>query len=101
MESRARAGVGIARCGADARHGWGFNSHVRPAADPERRKVLRLLRVRYAPRPARRRGVTEDFRSFKVLSLSVPDNRNTVLFPEKIAGNYARLERPMPVYSRG
>ncbi|MDB5325673.1 MAG: glycosidase [Phycisphaerales bacterium] len=46
-------------------------------------------------------GVTDDFRAFKVLSLSVPDNRNMVLFPEKVNGKYARLERPMPVYSRG
>jgi len=46
-------------------------------------------------------AVTEDFASFHVLSLSVPDNRNMVLFPEKIGGSYARLERPMPVYSRG
>jgi beta-1,4-mannooligosaccharide/beta-1,4-mannosyl-N-acetylglucosamine phosphorylase len=46
-------------------------------------------------------AVTEDFSSFRVLSLSVPDNRNMVLFPEKIAGKFARLERPMPVYSRG
>jgi beta-1,4-mannooligosaccharide/beta-1,4-mannosyl-N-acetylglucosamine phosphorylase len=46
-------------------------------------------------------AVTDDFASFKVLSLSVPDNRNMVLFPEKIGGRFARLERPMPVYSRG
>jgi len=46
-------------------------------------------------------AATEDFRSFKVLSLSTPDNRNMVLFPEKIGGKFARLERPMPVYSRG
>lgn len=46
-------------------------------------------------------GVTEDFRSIKVLSLSVPDNRNMVLFPERVNGKFARLERPMPVYSRG
>lgn len=44
---------------------------------------------------------TEDFRHFDILSLSVPDNRNMVLFPEKIGGMYTRLERPMPVYSRG
>ena len=43
---------------------------------------------------------TRDFRDYKLLSLSVPDNRNMVLFPEKIGGNYVRLERPMPVYSR-
>src|SRR5918993_1511398 len=30
-------------------------------------------------------AVTEDFSSFRVLSLSVPDNRNMVLFPERIA----------------
>lgn len=44
---------------------------------------------------------TEDFERFEVLSMSVPDNRNMVLFPEKVNGNYVRLERPMPVYSRG
>lgn len=46
-------------------------------------------------------AVTEDFNSFEVLSLSLPDNRNMVLFPERIGGKYVRLERPMPVYSRG
>lgn len=43
---------------------------------------------------------TEDFDKFDIISLSVPDNRNMVLFPEKINGNFVRLERPMPVYSR-
>ena len=46
-------------------------------------------------------AVTEDFEHFEVLSLSLPDNRNMVLFPEKIGGKYVRLERPFPVYSRG
>jgi len=45
-------------------------------------------------------AVTEDFSRFDILSLSVPDNRNMVLFPEKIGGKYVRLERPFPVYSR-
>ena len=45
--------------------------------------------------------VNDDFSSFEVLSVSGPDNRNMVLFPEKIDGKYVRLERPMPVYSRG
>ncbi len=45
-------------------------------------------------------AVTEDFSNFEVLSLSVPDNRNMVLFPDRIGGHYVRLERPMPVYSR-
>jgi beta-1,4-mannooligosaccharide/beta-1,4-mannosyl-N-acetylglucosamine phosphorylase len=46
-------------------------------------------------------AVTPDFRSFEVKSLSTPDNRNMALFPEKIGGKFVRLERPMPVYSRG
>ena len=46
-------------------------------------------------------AVTDDFENFEVLSLTLPDNRNMVLFPEKIGGYYTRLERPMPVYSRG
>ena len=44
---------------------------------------------------------TEDFEHFDVISMSLPDNRNMVLFPEKLNGNFIRLERPMPVYSRG
>lgn len=44
---------------------------------------------------------TDDFINYEIISLSVPDNRNMVLFPEKINGMYVRLERPMPVYSRG
>jgi beta-1,4-mannooligosaccharide/beta-1,4-mannosyl-N-acetylglucosamine phosphorylase len=46
-------------------------------------------------------AVTEDFENFEIKSLTAPDNRNMVLFPEKINGNYVRLERPFPVYSRG
>jgi len=46
-------------------------------------------------------GVTKDFKSVEVLSLTAPDNRNMVLLPEKIDGRYVRLERPFPVYSRG
>ena len=46
-------------------------------------------------------AVTDDFKDFEVLSLSVPDNRNMVLFPKKLNGKYLRLERPFPVYSRG
>lgn len=44
---------------------------------------------------------TNDFHNFDIKSMSLPDNRNMVLFPEKINGNFVRLERPMPVYSRG
>lgn len=46
-------------------------------------------------------AVTDDFESFEVISLSLPDNRNSVLFPEKINGLFVKLDRPMPVYSRG
>lgn len=45
-------------------------------------------------------ATTEDFERFDVKSLSLPDNRNMVVFPERIGGDYIRLERPMPVYSR-
>jgi len=46
-------------------------------------------------------AVTDDMERFEVLTLSVPDNRNMVLFPEKIQDRYVRLERPFPVYGRG
>ena len=45
--------------------------------------------------------VNDDFTDYEILSCSVPDNRNMVLFPEKIGGLYVRLERPFPVYGRG
>lgn len=45
--------------------------------------------------------LSDDLKSYKIISTSVPDNRNMVLFPEKIGGYYVRLERPMPVYGRG
>ncbi|MBN2874572.1 MAG: glycoside hydrolase family 130 protein [Spirochaetales bacterium] len=46
-------------------------------------------------------AVSDDGLSFEVLDLSLPDNRNQVLFPERIGGYYWRLERPFPVYGRG
>ena len=46
-------------------------------------------------------GIIHDLERLEVLSISAPDNRNMVLFPEKINGLYTRLERPFPVYSRG
>ncbi len=46
-------------------------------------------------------AVTDDFEHFEVLSLSAPDNRNMVLFSERIGGRFARLERPFPIYGRG
>ena len=46
-------------------------------------------------------ALDESFESLEILSVSAPDNRNMVLFPEKINGKYVRLERPFTVYSRG
>jgi beta-1,4-mannooligosaccharide/beta-1,4-mannosyl-N-acetylglucosamine phosphorylase len=46
-------------------------------------------------------ATTEDFENFEILTMTVPDNRNMVLFPEKINEKYVRLERPFPVYGRG
>jgi beta-1,4-mannooligosaccharide/beta-1,4-mannosyl-N-acetylglucosamine phosphorylase len=40
-------------------------------------------------------AVTDDLDRWEVLSASVPDNRNMVLFPEKIGGRFVRLERPV------
>ena len=45
-------------------------------------------------------AVTDDFEKFDILHVTVPDNRNMVLFPERIGGMYVRLERPFPVYGR-
>ena len=46
-------------------------------------------------------AVTDDFDRWEVLSLSAPDNRNMVLFPERVNGKFMRLERPFPIYGRG
>ena len=44
--------------------------------------------------------LSADFESYEIISASVPDNRNMVLFPEKIGGYYVRLERPFSLYGR-
>ena len=44
--------------------------------------------------------LSDDLQSYRVISTSVPENRNMALFPEKIGGEYVRFERPMPIYSR-
>ncbi|PAW78771.1 MAG: glycosidase [Verrucomicrobia bacterium Tous-C9LFEB] len=47
-------------------------------------------------------ALTKDFRSFEAVGeLSVPSNRNAALFPEKIQGRYARLERPQNIDGGG
>lgn len=45
--------------------------------------------------------LNDDFTEAEIISTTVPDNRNMVLFPEKVNGYFTRLERPMPVYGRG
>ena len=45
-------------------------------------------------------AVTDDLENWEVLSVSVPDNRNMVIFPERIDGKLVRLERPFAGYLR-
>lgn len=45
-------------------------------------------------------AMTKDFQAFERIGLiSLPDNKDAVLFPEKVGGRYARLDRPMTVIS--
>jgi beta-1,4-mannooligosaccharide/beta-1,4-mannosyl-N-acetylglucosamine phosphorylase len=44
--------------------------------------------------------VTDDFHKYKILHETLPDNRNLVLFPEKIKDKYIRLDRPFANYLR-
>ena len=45
-------------------------------------------------------AVTDDFKKWEILNISVPDNRNWVLFPERVNGKMIRLERPFAMYQR-
>jgi beta-1,4-mannooligosaccharide/beta-1,4-mannosyl-N-acetylglucosamine phosphorylase len=45
-------------------------------------------------------AVTDDFEKIEILDRTVPDNRDVVLFPERINDRYMRLERPFPLHSR-
>lgn len=45
-------------------------------------------------------AVTDDLESWEVLSVSVPDNRNMAIFPERFDGEIVRLERPFAGYPR-
>ena len=119
-ENRKFAGtsVGVARSknGID---GWVFDpvplmDSNDPAKDPEMRRLYdpRVIEIEgklyLCLAMDTRHGIrgciaelSEDLRSYKIISASVPENRNMVLFPERIGGEFVRLERPMPVYSRG
>jgi len=44
-------------------------------------------------------GKTTDFRKFERIEIiALPDNRVPVLFPERVAGEYVRLDRPFGLY---
>ena len=43
---------------------------------------------------------TDDFETIEIVNRLVPDNRDVVLFPERIDNIYFRLERPFPIDSR-
>ena len=45
-------------------------------------------------------AVTDDLENWEVLNVSAPDNRNMVIFPERIDGMIVRLERPFASYLR-
>jgi beta-1,4-mannooligosaccharide/beta-1,4-mannosyl-N-acetylglucosamine phosphorylase len=45
-------------------------------------------------------AVTDDFEKIEIVHQTVPDNRNLVLFPERIDNRYFRHERPFPIDSR-
>ncbi len=81
------------------------DEEIRRAYDPRLTVIDGEIYMTFAvdTRHGLRGGIarTEDLHHFELISLTVPDNRNMVLFPEKWNGMYMRLERPMPVYSRG
>src|SRR5436190_4071072 len=45
-------------------------------------------------------AATDDFEHIEILNRTAPDNRDLVLFPERIHDRYMRLERPFPLHSR-
>ena len=117
-ERFAGTSVGVARSknGID---GWTFDpvplmDSGDPGKDPELKRFYdpRLIQIedrlylclamdtRHGIRGAIA-ALSDDLKSWELISASVPENRNMVLFPEKIGGEFVRLERPMPVYSRG
>ncbi len=43
-------------------------------------------------------AVTDDFKTFETLTLTEPDNRDLIMFPERVRGKLARLDRPFRSY---
>lgn len=44
---------------------------------------------------------SENLRDWELLHISLPENRNMVMFPERVNGKLVRLDRPFPLYLRG
>lgn len=44
---------------------------------------------------------TEDFEHFDRVFTTTPDNRDIVLFPERVGGRYLRIERPFSLFAHG
>ncbi|QYY37268.1 glycoside hydrolase family 130 protein [Ruficoccus sp. ZRK36] len=44
---------------------------------------------------------TSDLGRWDLLHITLPENRNMVLFPERVNGNFLRLDRPFPLYYTG
>ncbi|MDQ8207987.1 glycoside hydrolase family 130 protein [Coraliomargarita sp. SDUM461003] len=42
-----------------------------------------------------------DLRNWDLLHITLPEDRNMVLFPERVNGKLIRLDRPFPLYLRG
>lgn len=82
------------------------NEEIRRAYDPrlivieDRMYMCMAVDTRHGIRGAIA-SVSDDFSRIEIISMTVPDNRNMVLFPQKIGGEFVRLERPFPVYGRG
>jgi beta-1,4-mannooligosaccharide/beta-1,4-mannosyl-N-acetylglucosamine phosphorylase len=84
---------------------WMESEEIRRAYDPRLTVVEGRMYMCFAvdTRHGIRGGVavSDDLEHWEVLSMSAPDNRNMVLFPEKVGGKFCRLERPFPIYGRG
>lgn len=44
---------------------------------------------------------SSDLRNWQLLHITLPEDRNMVLFPERVNGKFVRLDRPFPLYLRG
>ena len=106
---------------AYSKDGIHFDIAAQPVQIPDSDEMERFELLRYDPRITPLEGTfyvtyaahgskgvrvcmvqTDDFVNFKRISyVSQPDNRNGVLFPEKIKGRYARFDRPTMAHGQG